>query len=98
MCRRYSIINLPTLDDLIENCLAFGQGRLPKGPLIAMSCCSGGSKGLALDYASDEGAAMAPLTSETKAKLKSMIDPGLTAENPLDTGPSVDQWSDAGNP
>src|SRR5262249_15118431 len=83
------IISVPSLDDMIENCLAFGQGRLPKGPLIAMSCYSGGSKGLALDYAADEGAGMAPLTSETKAKLKAMIDPGLAAENPLDTGPTV---------
>ena len=89
VCRRYGIINVPSLDDLIENCLAFGQGRLPKGPLIGMSCYSGGSKGLALDYASDEGAAMAPLTAETKAKLKTMIDPGLAAENPLDCGPVV---------
>jgi acyl-CoA synthetase (NDP forming) len=89
VCRRYGVINVPSLDDLIENCLAFGQGRLPKGPLIAMSCYSGGSKGLALDYASDEGAAMAPLTAETKARLKTMVDPGLAAENPLDTGPTV---------
>jgi len=89
VCRRYGIINVPSLDDLIENCLAFGQGRLPKGPLIGMSCYSGGSKGLALDYAADEGAAMAPLMPETKAKLKTMIDPGLAAENPLDCGPTV---------
>jgi acyl-CoA synthetase (NDP forming) len=89
VCRRYGIINVPSLDDLIENCLAFGQGRLPKGPLIAMSCYSGGSKGLALDYVADEGAAMAPLTADTKAKLKTLIDPGLAAENPLDTGPTV---------
>jgi len=89
VCRRYGIISVPSLDDMIENCLAFGQGRLPKGPMIGMSCYSGGSKGLALDYAADEGAAIAPLTQETKAKLKTMIDPGLAAENPLDCGPVV---------
>ena len=89
VCRRYGIVSVPTLDDMIENCLAFGQGRLPKGPLIGMSCYSGGSKGLALDYAADERVGMAPLTAETKAKLKTMIDPGLAAENPLDTGPNV---------
>jgi acetyltransferase len=54
-----------------------------------MSCYSGGSKGLVLDYASDQGATMAPLTAQTRARLKTMIDPGLAAENPLDTGPSV---------
>ncbi|HEY4821759.1 MAG TPA: acetate--CoA ligase family protein, partial [Xanthobacteraceae bacterium] len=89
VCQRYGIISCPSLDDLIENCLAFGPGRLPKGPRIAMSCYSGGSKGLVLDYASDQGATMAPLTAQTRAQLKTMIDPGLAAENPLDTGPSI---------
>jgi acyl-CoA synthetase (NDP forming) len=89
VCRRYGVISVPSLDDMIESCLAFGQGRLPKGPLIGMSCYSGGSKGLALDYAADEGAAMATFTAETKAKLASLIDPGLAAVNPLDCGPTV---------
>jgi acyl-CoA synthetase (NDP forming) len=89
VCRKYGIVRCPSLDDLIEACLAFGQGRLPKGNRIAMACYSGGAKGLILDYASDEGAAMAPLTAETKAKLPAMIDPGLAPENPLDVGPVV---------
>ena len=89
VCRKYGIVRVPSLDDLIETCLAFAQGRLPKGPRIAMACYSGGAKGLILDYASDEGAEMAPLTPETKAKLLGMIDPGLAAENPLDVGPTV---------
>src|SRR5262249_12131746 len=89
VCRRFGIVNCPSLDDVIENCLAFAPGRLPRGPRIAMSCYSGGSKGLVLDCATDEGAVMAPLTAATKAKLATMIDPGLAAENPLDTGPAV---------
>jgi len=89
VCHRYGIVRCFSLDDLIETCLAFSPGRLPKGPRIAMACYSGGAKGLVLDYAGDEGAQMAPLTAETKAKLKDMIDPGLKPENPLDTGPAV---------
>lgn len=89
VCRKYGITRCPSLDDMIECCLAFGQGRLPNGPRIAMACYSGGAKGLILDYAMDEGAEMAPLTAETKAKLPDMIDPGLAAENPLDVGPTV---------
>ncbi|MGD0024926.1 MAG: acetate--CoA ligase family protein, partial [Xanthobacteraceae bacterium] len=65
------------------------SGRLPKGNRIAMVCYSGGAKGLVLDYASDEGAEMAPLTPATRAKLPEMIDPGLAPENPLDVGPAV---------
>jgi acyl-CoA synthetase (NDP forming) len=89
VCRRYGIVRCPSLDDLIETCLAFGQGRLPKGNRIGMACYSGGAKGLMLDYASDEGAEMAALTSETRAKLPAMIDAGLAPENPLDVGPTV---------
>jgi acyl-CoA synthetase (NDP forming) len=89
VCRKYGIVRCPSLDDMMETCLAFTQGRLPKGPRIAMACYSGGAKGLILDYAMDEGAQMAPLTAETKAKLPPMIDAGLAAENPLDVGPNV---------
>src|SRR6478735_1938071 len=89
VCRKYGIIRCPSLDDLMETALAFNQGRLPKGNRIAMACYSGGAKGLVLDYASDEGAEMAPLTPETRAKLPDMIDPGLAGENPLDVGPTV---------
>ena len=87
VCRKYGIVRCPSLDDLIETALAFSQGRLPKGNRIAMACYSGGAKGLVLDYASDEGAEMAPLTPETRAKLPGMIDAGLAGENPLDVGP-----------
>ena len=89
VCRKYGIVRCPSLDDLMETCLAFLPGRLPKGPRIAMVCYSGGAKGLVLDYGSDEGAQMAPLTTETKAMLPGMIDAGLPAENPLDVGASV---------
>jgi acetate---CoA ligase (ADP-forming) len=88
-CRKYGIIRCPSLDDLIETGLAFSQGRLPSGNRIAMVSYSGGAKGLFLDYASDEGAELAPLIPETKAKLPAMIDPGLPAENPLDVGAMV---------
>jgi acyl-CoA synthetase (NDP forming) len=89
VCRKYGVIRCLSLDDLIETCLAFTPGRLPKGRRIAMACFSGGAKGLVLDYASDEGAEMAPLTQETRSKIAGMIDPGLAPENPLDVGPVV---------
>jgi acyl-CoA synthetase (NDP forming) len=89
VCQKFGLLRCPSLDDLIETCLALNQGRLPRGHRIAMVGYSGGAKGLVLDYASDEGATMAPLTDETRAKLLTMIDPGLPSENPLDVGPSV---------
>jgi acetate---CoA ligase (ADP-forming) len=89
VCRKYGVVRCPSLDDLIETALAFSPGRLPNGNRIAMACYSGGAKGLVLDYASDEGAEMAPFTAETRAKLPAMIDPGLAPENPVDVGPVV---------
>jgi acyl-CoA synthetase (NDP forming) len=89
VCRKYGILRCPSLEDMTETCLALTQGRLPKGNRIAMVCYSGGAKGLVLDYAGDEGAEMAPLTPETRAKLPAMIDAGLAPENPLDVGPTV---------
>src|SRR5262245_21997880 len=86
VCRKYGIVRCPSLDDLMDTCRAFSQGRLPKGPRIAMVCYSGSAKGLVLDYGTDEGVQMAPLTPETRAKLPAMIDPGLAPENPLDMG------------
>jgi acetate---CoA ligase (ADP-forming) len=86
VCRHYGVLRCPTLDDLIEGCLAFGQGRLPRGRRIAIAGFSGGAKGLLLDYATEEGAELATLAADTTAALKPRIDPGLPAENPLDVG------------
>ncbi len=89
VCRKYGIVRCPSLDDLIEAGLAFAAGRLPAGNRIAMVGYSGGAKGLVLDYAAEEGAEMAPLAPETRARLPAMIDPGLAPENPLDVGPVI---------
>lgn len=86
VCRKYGVLRCPTLDDLIEGCLAFGAGRLPRGRRIAIAGFSGGAKGLLLDYASEQGAELAALAPETSAALAPRVDPGLPAENPLDVG------------
>jgi acetate---CoA ligase (ADP-forming) len=86
VCRKYGVLRCPTLDDLIEGCLAFGQGRLPKGRRIAIAGFSGGAKGLLLDYANEQRVELAAFTPETSASLAPRIDPGLPAENPLDVG------------
>ena len=44
-CRRYGIIRVATLDEMVETALAFGNGRLPKGPRVAMVGYSGGCEG-----------------------------------------------------
>lgn len=86
VCRKYGIVRCPSLDDLIDTALAFQFGRLPKGRRIAMAGYSGGAKGLFLDYAAAEGAKIAEFSQSTLDALAPLIDPGLSPDNPLDTG------------
>ena len=86
MCEKYGVLRCPTLDDLIEGCLAFTQKRLPRGRRIAIAGFSGGAKGLLLDYANEQGAELANFEPATAAALAPRVDPGLPAENPLDVG------------
>ena len=94
VCRKFGIVRCASLDDLMETCLAFAAGRLPKGPRIAMAGYSGGAKGLFLDYASEAGVELAEFTAATKQQLQVLIDPGLPAENPLDAGANVGVQAD----
>ncbi len=86
VCKKFGIIRVDTLDEMIETCLAFSPGRLPAGRRVAMVGYSGGAKGLFIDYADRLGLELAAFSDATRARLKPMIDPGVATENPLDTG------------
>lgn len=86
VCEKYGMVRCKTLDELIETCLAFDQGRFPRGPRIAMVGYSGGLKGLFLDNAAEEKAQLSDLGLETQAKLSERIYGGLSPTNPVDCG------------
>lgn len=86
VCRKYGIIRCASLDDMIESCLVFQAGRIPTGRRVAMAGYSGGGKGLFVDYVSDEGVELAEFTPATLEAVEPMLDPGLKADNPVDTG------------
>ena len=86
MCRKYGVVLVDTLDELIEAALAFSAGRLPAGKRVALVGYSGGAKGLFIDIAEQNGIDMPDFTLETQAKLAPMIDSGVLPSNPLDTG------------
>src|SRR5882757_6133381 len=92
MCERYGIVNCRSLDDLVETTLAFGCGRLPKGPRMGFVTTSGGTCDLLYDYAETEGATMPDFAEETKAALLPLMQQGIAPRNPLDVGiPSTTQ-------
>lgn len=88
-CRKYGVTRCHTLDDMLDTALAFRYARIPPGDGVAMAGFSGGGKGLFLDYAEQEGLELAPLADETLGKLAPMIDAGVSADNPLDTGAGI---------
>lgn len=86
MCRKFGIVLVDTLDELIEATLAFSAGRLPDGKRMALVGYSGGAKGLFIDIAEQTGIEMPDFTAATQKKLREMIDSGVSPSNPLDTG------------
>lgn len=88
-CRKYGVTLCHSLDDMVETCLAFSQGRMPKGPRIGMTGYSGGAKGLFLDYSTEEGATMGTLSQPTMDAITPIIDPGLSPQVPIDCGAGI---------
>jgi len=95
MCRKYGIVLVDTLDELIEATLAFSAGRLPAGNRVALVGYSGGAKGLFIDIAEQTGIDMPDFTPATQARLAEMIDSGVSPSNPLDTGAGLARKFDA---
>ena len=48
-CRKYGVVRVESLDEMIEASLAFAAGRFPAGPRVALVGYSGGAKGLFSD-------------------------------------------------
>jgi acyl-CoA synthetase (NDP forming) len=71
---------------MLETALAFGGGRLPKGPRIGFVTTSGGTVDLLYDYAENEHATMPDFTTETHAALMPFMQEGIVPKNPLDLG------------
>ena len=85
-CRKFGIVRVDSLDEMIEASLAFGAGRLPAGRRVALVGYSGGAKGLFLDCAAGIGLDLPDFAPETQTRLSEMIDEGVSPDNPLDTG------------
>ena len=87
---RYGVQRVHDMDQLATALIMFAQPH-PVGPggLVSLHD-SGGERQLLIDLAHDAGVPLTPLTSETTAKLASLLDPGLPAINPLDA------WSTGG--
>ena len=76
--REYSLKNLFSTAKVFANC------PLPKGNRVAIITNSGGPGIMATDAICENGMQMAPITEETKAKLRSFLPAAASVKNPID--------------
>ena len=76
--REYSLKNLFSTAKVFANC------PIPKGNRVAIITNSGGPGIMATDAICENGMQMAPITEETKAKLRSFLPPAASVKNPID--------------
>jgi acetate---CoA ligase (ADP-forming) len=89
--RRHNIIQVRTLDEMLDTLELFRGVRRPEVPGLALGTDSGGERQLIVDIAADIGLSFADLGPATLGELQTLLDPGMQAANPLD------YWGDGSN-
>lgn len=84
-CRRYDLIRVATLDEMLELAELFTKaGRPPRRPGVCLIAMSGGEVALLSDLASDDGLPLADFAPATRAALADVFPRYSTIANPLD--------------
>jgi acyl-CoA synthetase (NDP forming) len=87
---RYGVQRVHDMDQLATALIMFAQPHpVGRGGVVSIHD-SGGERQLFIDLADEAGVPLTSLTPGTTAKLRSLLDPGLPAVNPLDA------WSTGG--
>lgn len=73
-----------SVDEMAALLALFSQGRRATAPGIASIHDSGGERELMADMADDHGLSYAALAPDTRARIASVLEPGLHPDNPLD--------------
>ena len=82
--RKYGVMRATSMDEMIDTLELLATGMRPRTTRVAALLDSGGQRALMVDLAESEGVEFAAINDETKAALDEVLEPGLTAENPLD--------------
>jgi len=82
--RQSGILRVESVDELFNQAIAFSKQPIPKGDRIAIVTNAGGPGIMATDAAIRHNLKIAPLSDETKRKLKEELPPTASVENPVD--------------
>jgi acetate---CoA ligase (ADP-forming) len=84
LCDHFGVTRVDTMDEMAAAVLAFGQGRRAGSGGLSTMHDSGGQREMLVDLASTLGLPFARIGAATRERLRSLLDPGLEPENPLD--------------
>ena len=84
LCRRYGAILCRDLDEMIITAMLFGAGCRVDGGRLASMLDSGGMREQMMDLADDYRIPFAEISDTTTAILRSHLESGLEAVNPMD--------------
>lgn len=92
--KQFNILRADSLNELFNTAKGFENFPLPEGNNIAVVTNAGGPAILAVDAIESAGLKLAVLSEETKKKLKEIIHPEGSANNPVDLlpGGSAEQF------
>jgi len=82
--RQSGILRVEGVDELFNCAIAFSKQPIPKSNRIAIVTNAGGPGIMATDAAIRHNLKIAPLSEETKKKLKAELPPTASIENPVD--------------
>ncbi|MEJ5351595.1 MAG: acetate--CoA ligase family protein [Melioribacteraceae bacterium] len=87
---QFGIIRAENLNELFNTAKGFENFPMPKGNKIAVVTNAGGPAILCADKIEKEGLILSSLSKETKEKLRKIIHPEGSVENPIDLLPNGD--------
>ncbi len=96
---QFGVIRAETLNDLFNTAKGFENFPVPAGKNVAIVTNAGGPAILAADSLEKNGLRIADLSDETKTKLRSIVRPEGSVQNPVDLlpGGTPDQYKDVIN-
>ena len=84
LLKQSGVIREFSLKNLFATAKAFSNCPIPQGNRVAIITNSGGPGIMATDAICEAGMQMAPITDETKAKLRSFLPAAASVKNPID--------------
>jgi acetate---CoA ligase (ADP-forming) len=82
--RRYNVIRVTSIEDLLGTAGLLGYDRWPRGRRMGVVTASGGACGIIADRASAQGITIPPFAAGTVEAIKAHLPPFAVAGNPLD--------------